>query len=74
MSYNYYDRYRAIEQLLEDDAELKHLKQRLQQAEEKLRVMMPSLTGEQKEILTEYLGVCGEIDQRIVEIVSFFEG
>ena len=74
MSNSYYARYCAIEQALEDDEELKDLKQRLQKSERNLRAMMPNLTGEQQEILTEYLGVCSEIDQRIVEIASFFGG
>ncbi len=73
MTNNYYARYYAIEEALENDEELNHLKQRLQQTEQEVRAIMPNLTEEQHQILTEYLGICAEIDQRIVEIASFSE-
>jgi len=66
-----YSRYCAIEEKLENDEELNHLKQRLQETSEQVRTFMSQLTEEQRQILTEYLGVCAEIDQRIVEIACF---
>ena len=66
-----YSRYCAIEEKLENDEELNHLKQRLQETSEQVRTLMSQLTEEQRGILAEYLGVCAEIDQRIVEIVCF---
>ena len=66
-----YSRYCEIEEKLENDEELNHLKQRLQETSEQVRTFMSQLTEEQRQILTEYLGVCAEIDQRIVEIACF---
>ena len=66
-----YSHYCAIEEKLENDEELNHLKQRLQETSEQVRTLMSRLTEEQRQILTEYLGVCAEIDQRIVEIACF---
>ena len=66
-----YARYCAIEEKLEIDEELNHLKQRLQETSEQVRTLMSQLTEEQRGILAEYLGVCAEIDQRIVEIACF---
>ena len=68
-----YVRYCAIEAKLENDEELNHLKQRLQDSSEKICALMSQLTEEQQVILTEHLGICAEIDQRIVEIACFFE-
>ena len=66
-----YSRYCEIEEKLENDEELNHLKQRLQETSEQLRTLMSQLTEEQRQILAEYLGTCAEADQRIVEIACF---
>ena len=66
-----YSRYNAIEEKLENDEELNFLKQRLQETEEQVHTLMSQLTEEQRTILTEHLGICAEIDQRIVEIACF---
>ena len=68
-----YSRYCAIEEKLENDEELNHLKQRLQETSEQVRILMSQLTEEQRNILAEYLGTCAEADQRIVEIACFCE-
>ena len=66
-----YAHYCAIEEKLENDEELKHIKQRLQETAEQVRALMSQLTEEQRQILAEYLGTCAEADQRIVEIACF---
>jgi len=66
-----YSRYCEIEEKLENDEELNHLKQRLQETSEQVRTFMSQLTEEQRQILAEYLGTCAEADQRIVEIACF---
>ena len=66
-----YSRYCEIEEKLENDEELNHLKQRLQETSEQVRTLMSQLTEEQRQILAEYLGTCAEADQRIVEIACF---
>ena len=68
-----YSRYCAIEEKLEKDEELNILKQRLWETSEQINTLMSQMTGEQQQILAEYLGTCAEIDQRIVEIACFFE-
>lgn len=73
MSNDFYTRYNAIEEQLEMDEELNHLKQKLQEASKQIRALMSQLTAEQRDILTEYLGICAEIDQRIIEIACFYK-
>ena len=68
-----FSRYYAIEEKLKADEELKLLQQRLQEASGQVHALMSQLTGEQRQILTEYIGICAEIDQRIVEIACFCE-
>ena len=71
MSNDFYARYCAIEERLENDEELNHLKRRLQETSEQVRSLMSQLTEEQRGILAEYLGTCAEAAQRIVEIACF---
>ena len=71
MSNDFYSRYCEIEEKLENDEELNHLKQRLQETFEQVQALMSQLTEEQIAILAEYLGTCAEVDQRIVEIACF---
>ena len=68
-----YLRYSTIEEKLENDEELKCLKQRLQETSGQVCSLMAQLTEQQRSILTEHLGICAEIDQRIVEIACFCE-
>ena len=68
-----YARYCAIEEKLDKDEELNHLKQRLQETSGQVHSLMAQLTEQQRSILTEHLGICAEIDQRIVEISCFCE-
>ena len=68
-----YARYCAIEEKLDKDEELNHLKQRLQETSGQVCSLMAQLTEQQRSILTEHLGICAEIDQRIVEIACFCE-
>ena len=71
MSNDFYARYCAIEERLENDEELNHLKRRLQETSEQVCTLMSQLTEEQRGILAEYLGTCAEAAQRIVEIACF---
>ena len=71
MSYDFYAHYCTIEEKLETDEELKLLKQRLQKASGQIQALMSQLTEKQRSVLTEYLGICAEIDQRIVELTCF---
>ena len=73
MSSDLYARYNTIEEQLETDEELNHLKQRLRKTSEQVHTLISQLTAEQQDILTEYIGTCAEVDQRIVEIACFFE-
>ena len=73
MSNDFYTRYCAIEEKLENDEELNYLKQRLQDTSELIQTLMSQLTEEQRGILAEYLGICAEAAQRIVEIACFHD-
>ena len=68
-----YARYCTIEEKLDKDEELNHLKQRLQETSGQVCSLMAQLTEQQRSILTEHLGICAEIEQRIVEIACFYE-
>ena len=71
MSNDHYLRYCAIEEILENDKDLNHLRARLQTIADQIHTLLSHLTEEQRQILIEYLGVCAEVDQRIVEIACF---
>ena len=73
MSNDFYTRYCAIEEKLENDEELNYLKQRLQDTSELIQTLMSQLTEEQRGILAEYLGICAEAAQRIVKIACFHD-
>ena len=73
MSSDLYAQYNTIEEQLETDEELNHLKQRLRKTSEQVHALISQLTAEQQDILTEYIGTCAEVDQRIVEIACFCE-
>ncbi|MBE6986578.1 MAG: hypothetical protein E7433_04045 [Ruminococcaceae bacterium] len=73
MSNDFYTRYNAIGEHLETDEELNYLKQKLQEASKQIRALMSQLTAEQRDILTEYFGICAEVEQRIIEIACFCE-
>ena len=66
-----YARYCAIEDKLEDDWELRHLRQQLYEKTSALGQVLCQLTPAQCSVICEYLDVCAEIDQRIVEIACF---
>ena len=66
-----YDRYRAIEALLESDEELSILKQRLLKASMELESILARLAEDEQAVITEYTGLLAEIEQRIVEIACF---
>ena len=68
---NHYRRYCALEAPLEEDPEMKLLKQRLQQEAGELEQVLARLPEPDRTTVTEYLGICAEVSQRIVELVCF---
>ena len=68
-----YKRYLRLEDKLEHDEELHYLKQQLSEHESALREVLSQLSEQQRAVITNYIGICGEIDQRIVEISCFPE-
>ena len=66
-----YARYCAIEELLENDKELGALKQRLAEESSALNRVLDRLSEEDRAVISEYLGLLAEIEQRIVELSCF---
>ena len=66
-----YARYCAIEELLENDKELGALKQRLAAESAALNRVLDRLSEEDRAVISEYLGLIAEIEQRIVELSCF---
>ena len=66
-----YARYCAIEELLENDKELGALKQRLAEESAALNRVLDRLSEEDRAVISEYLGLMAEIEQRIVELSCF---
>lgn len=66
-----YERYCAIEDKLDQDGEMSCLRQRLFTQTFALAQVLCQLTENQRSVICEYIGISGEINQRIVEIACF---
>ena len=66
-----YARYCAIEEQLVNDKELGALKQRLAEESSALNRVLDRLSEEDRAVISEYLGLLAEIEQRIVELSCF---
>jgi len=66
-----YERFCALNAQIQSDDELYDLMHRLHTESEALEQLLDRLSPEDSSIITEYLGICGEINERIVEIAAF---
>ena len=66
-----YARYCAIEEQLVNDKELGALKQRLAEESSALNRVLDRLSEEDRAVISEYLGLMAEIEQRTVELSCF---
>ena len=66
-----YARYCAIEEQLVNDKELGALKQRLAEESAALNRVLDRLSEEDRAVISEYLGLMAEIEQRTVELSCF---
>jgi len=64
-------RYCATYTALDTDEEYLALKARLQEHEPHFLAVMESLSQQQRDIITEHIGICGELYTRIVEVACF---
>ena len=64
-------RYKWIHSQMEEDAEFLHLRERLRQAGPDFQAAMDALSPEHRQSITEYLGILGEISDRITEISCY---
>jgi len=63
-----YLRYKQLQKELETDGEYLYLHEVRRSMEPEFRALMGTLTEEQAALIREYLGICGEIDQRETEL------
>ena len=68
---NVYDKYCAINEQLEKDKELIYLRKRLKTESTAFDDLLDRLSADDQQIIVEYMGICAEIDERIVEIAAF---
>ena len=66
-----YEQYAKLCQMLEWDSEFQDLEARRLVREVDLCALMRELTKEQKEILTDYMGICAEQQVRAMEIACY---
>ncbi len=66
-----YAKYCAINEQLNNDEELILLRKRLAAETEAFNALLNTLSPEDQQTVTEYMGICAEIDERIVEIAAF---
>ncbi len=66
-----YAKYCAINEQLNKDEELTLLRKRLAAETEGFNALLNTLSPEDQQTVTEYMGICAEIDERIVEIAAF---
>lgn len=70
MSEQYYERYCTLLTKIQADAELCHLIHRLNSESAALNQLLHRLSPEDQTIITEHLGICAEINERILELVA----
>jgi len=63
-----YDQYVKVCQLLEQDPEYLDLEKKRLTREADFRMLLSELTHSQQEILIDYMGICAELQERILEI------
>lgn len=66
-----YSRYCAVQKAMETDEEYLWLEERRLQQDRRLAALLDSLPEEQKGIIIEYIGICAEQSERILEIACF---
>lgn len=71
MLQNAYLRYCYIMEKLETDPEYLEMERRLVAQESAFRELRESLSPGQREVLTEYLGLLAELEERAMEIACF---
>ena len=66
-----YRRYQLLEKTLETDGDYLWLTEQSREIEPRAKEVLRTLTEEQRDILTEYMGICQEKSWRMVELVCF---
>lgn len=66
-----YERYCWILEAKESDPEYLSLRQRFLDQEPEFRALMQGLPLEQREVITEYLGILAELEERAMELACF---
>ena len=66
-----YKRYEYIRKAQESDSEFLALRQRFLAQEPVFRTLMEGLQPEQREVITEYLGILAELEERVMELACF---
>lgn len=65
------ERYTFVQKRLETDAEYLALEERHREQYREFQELMQSLTEEQRQVVTEFVGICAELDERALEIACF---
>ena len=71
MTESAYKRYCAVQKALETDEEYLALEEKRKEQSRQFLALLDSLPEEQRETVTEYIGICTEVNDRIVEIACF---
>lgn len=66
-----HERYKWIHRQMEEDAEFLHLLERLREAGPDFQAAMDALSPEHRGSVNEYLGILGELSDRITEICCY---
>ena len=63
-----YERYKWIHRKMEEDEEFLYLQEKLREAGPDFQAAMEALSPEHRQSVTEYLGILGELYDRMTEI------
>lgn len=69
-----YKRYCAVCEARRTDPEYLALEARLKEHEPRFQGVTQCLTPQQQEVIIEYIGLCGELGERAIEIACFTLG
>ena len=66
-----YRRYEYVQKQLQTDEEYLALEGQRREREAEFRALMGKLPEDQRSVVTEYIGICAELEERALELACF---
>ena len=66
-----YEKFCEIQKMMYTDPEYLELEQHFRELEPRFRAVTQTLTEEDRSVITEYIGICAELQNRLLELACF---